>query len=78
MPIRRAVDAATAAELTGGGSAALYLRLAALEAVIERRIAAHAVISIHRALLAGAPVTQIAEVTGLSRGAGRGAVGGVG
>ncbi|MGH3125848.1 MAG: hypothetical protein ACRDND_33140 [Streptosporangiaceae bacterium] len=63
-----AVDAATAAELCGGGSAAFYLRLAALEAAIERRVAVHAVISIHRALLAGAPVTQVAEVTGLSPG----------
>jgi hypothetical protein len=65
---QRAVDAATAAELCGAGSAAFYLRLAALEAAIERRVAVHAVISIHRALLAGAPVTQIAEVTGLSPG----------
>jgi len=53
--------------LTGGGSAAWYLRQAALEAVIERRIAVHAVISIHRALLAGAAVPQIAQATGLSR-----------
>jgi hypothetical protein len=65
--LRDAVGAATVAELTGGGSAAWYLRRAALEAAIERRIAVHAVISIHRALLAGAPVSQIAQATGLPR-----------
>ena len=65
--LQDAVGAATVAELTGGGSAAWYLRRAALEAVIEQRIAVHAVISIHRALLAGAVVPQIAQVTGLSR-----------
>ena len=64
---QRAVDAATAAELAGGGDAAFHLRQAALAVVIERRVAVHAVISIHRALLAGAQVTQIAQVTGLSR-----------
>jgi hypothetical protein len=65
---QRAIDTATVAELAGGGDAAFHLRRAALEAVIERRMAVHAVISIHRALLAGAPVTQIAQATGLSRG----------
>jgi hypothetical protein len=65
---REAVDAAAATELSGGGSAAWYLRQAALEVVIERRMAVHAVISIHWALLAGAPVAQIAQVTGLSLG----------
>jgi hypothetical protein len=59
--LQDAVGAATVAELTGGGSAAWYLRQAALEAMIERRIAAHAVISIHRALLAGAAVPQIGK-----------------
>jgi hypothetical protein len=61
-----AVDAATAAELLGDGSAGFYLHLAALEAAVARRAAVYAVISIHRALLAGAAVRQIAEVTGLS------------
>lgn len=65
---REAVDAASAAELSGGGSAGWYLRQAALEVAIERRMAVHAVISIHWALLAGAPVAQIAQVTGLSLG----------
>ena len=66
--LQDAVGAATVAELTGRGSAAWYLRQAALEAMIERRIAVHAVISIHQALLAGAGVPQIAQATGLSRG----------
>jgi hypothetical protein len=65
--LQDAVGAATVAELTGGGSAAWYLRRAALEAMIERRIAVHSVISIHRALLAGALVPQIAQATGFSR-----------
>ncbi len=64
--LQDAAGAATVAELAGGGSAAWYLRQAALETVIERRIAVHAVISIHRALLAGAAVPQIAQATGLS------------
>jgi hypothetical protein len=64
---QRAVAAATAAELAGGGSAAFYLRLVALEAAIERRAAVHAVISMHRALLAGALVPQVAQAAGLSR-----------
>jgi hypothetical protein len=63
---RDAVDAATVAELLGGGSAAFYLHLAALEAAIADRAAVHAVISIHRALLAGALVRQIADATGLT------------
>lgn len=61
-----AVDAATAAELLGDGSSAFYLHLAALETAVARRAAVYAVISIHRALLAGAAVRQIADVTGLS------------
>jgi hypothetical protein len=65
---QEAVDAATAAELTGGGSAAWYLHLAALEVVIGQRMAVRAAISIHRALLAGAPVARIAQATGLSAG----------
>jgi len=65
---RRTVDTASVAELAGGGDAAFHLRQAALEAVIERRMAVHAVISIHWALLAGAPVTQVAQAMGLSPG----------
>ena len=62
---RSVVDAATAAELRGGGSAAFYLHLAALETAIADRAGVYAVISIHRALLAGAAAGQVAEVTGL-------------
>jgi hypothetical protein len=64
---RGAVAAATAGELLGAGGAAFCLRLAALETTIAHRAAVHAVISIHRALLAGAEVGQIADATGLSR-----------
>jgi hypothetical protein len=63
---RGSVDAATAAELAGGGDAAFYLHLAALETAIADRAGVRAMISIHRALLAGAPVTQVAETTGLT------------
>jgi hypothetical protein len=63
---QEAVDAATAAELAGDGDAAFCLRLAALEAAIARRAAVRAVISIHRALLAGAAVRELVEVTGVS------------
>jgi len=63
---RGAVDAASAAELAGAGSAAFYLHLAALQAAVADRAAVRAVISIHRALLAGAAVGQLAEVTALS------------
>lgn len=63
---RDAMDAATAAELAGGGSAAFYLQLAALETAVADRAAVYAVISIHRALLAGTAVGQIADVTGLT------------
>jgi|HubBroStandDraft_3_1064219.scaffolds.fasta_scaffold84340_2 hypothetical protein len=63
---RGAMGRATAAGLSGGGDAGFCLRAAALETAIACRAAVHAVISIYRALLAGAPVAQIAEVTGLS------------
>jgi len=63
---RGAVDAATAAELAGGGDAAFYLHRAALETAIADRAAVRAVISIHRALLAGALAEQIADVTGVT------------
>lgn len=65
---RGAVDAAAAAELAGGGDATFYLHLAALETAIADRAGVRAVISIHRALLAGAPAGQVAEVTGLTAG----------
>jgi len=56
--------AASARELTGGGSTAYHLRQAALESVIAERMRIRALIRIHRALLGGVPVAEIAHVTG--------------
>jgi hypothetical protein len=56
--------AASARELTGGGSPAYYLRQAALESVIAERMRIRALISVHRALLGGVPAAEIARVTG--------------
>lgn len=65
---RAAFTAAGAAELTGSGSAGYYLRQAALEAVIEAQMRVRCAISIHRALLAGAPAAEIAHVLGTTTG----------
>jgi len=65
---QRIIETATVAELAGSGDAAFHLRQAALEAVIERRMAVRAVISMHQALLAGVPVARIVQATGLSAG----------
>lgn len=56
--------AASVAELTGRGSAVYYLRQAALESLIAERMRVRAVISVHRALLGGVSVAEIAHVTG--------------
>ncbi|HSL09616.1 MAG TPA: hypothetical protein VK887_16805 [Pseudonocardiaceae bacterium] len=64
---RAAFAAASADELTGRGSAAYYLRQAALETVIARRMRVRAVISIHHALLTGVSLGEIAHVLGNSR-----------
>lgn len=71
--LREAIDgyyaglaAASAAELAGAGSAAYYLRQAALESVIAERMAACAAVSVHRALLAGATLAQVADATGVT------------
>jgi len=71
--LREAIDAydaglaaASPAELTGAGSADYYLRRAGLESVIARRMADRVVVSIHRGLLAGATLEQIADATGIS------------
>jgi hypothetical protein len=58
------LGASSVQELTGGGSVAYYLRQAALESVIAERMRVRAVISIHRALLGGVSVAEIAHVTG--------------
>jgi hypothetical protein len=63
---RAEIAAASIDELTGHGSAAYYLRQAALEAVIEQRMRIRCSISIHHALLAGVPVREIAHVAGVS------------
>lgn len=60
------LDAASAAELAGAGGAGYCLRQAALESVIAQRMAARAVVSIHRALLAGATLAQVADVAGMT------------
>jgi hypothetical protein len=64
---RAAFAAASAEELVGGGSAVYHVRQAALETVIADRMRIRAVISIHRALLAGASMDEIAHVLGSSR-----------
>lgn len=64
---RTAFTAASAEELTGRGSAAYYLRQAALETVIARRMRIRTVISIHHALLTGVSLDEIAHVLGSSR-----------
>jgi hypothetical protein len=56
--------AASAREITGGGSPAYYLRQAALESAIAGRMRIRALISTHRALLGGVPAAEIAHVTG--------------
>jgi hypothetical protein len=55
-----------AGELAGGGSAGHWLRQAALESLIAQRMAAWAVVSIHRALLAGATLPQAADAAGIT------------
>jgi len=71
--LREAVEAyftglekASAAELAGGGSADWLLEQAALESAIAARMAARAVVSIHRSLLAGATLAQVADAAGTS------------
>lgn len=57
---------ASAAELAGAGGAAYCVRQAALETAIADRMRIDAVISIHRALAAGASVAELAHVLGTS------------
>jgi hypothetical protein len=57
-------EAASAAERVGGGSAAYYVRQAGLETVVAGRMRVWAVISVHRALRAGASVAELAQATG--------------
>jgi hypothetical protein len=62
--LQQGFDAASVAELTGGGSAAYYVRQAGLETVVANRMRVWAVISVHRAVRAGASVVELAQVTG--------------
>jgi hypothetical protein len=64
---RAAFAAAGAGELLGRGGAAYYVRQAALESVIADRMRVYAVISIHRAVLAGVSVQELTHVLGTSR-----------
>jgi hypothetical protein len=59
-----AFTAASAAELIGRGTGDYYVRQAALESVIADRMRVCAVISMHRALLAGVSVDELAHVLG--------------
>lgn len=65
---RAAFAAASADELAGDGDMVYHLRQAALETVIAERMRVFAVISIHRALLAGASIAEIAHLLGSSPG----------
>jgi hypothetical protein len=71
--LREAIDVyyagtmeAVVVELAGADDAGHWLRLAALESVIAQRMAARAVASIHRALLAGATLAQVADAAGMT------------
>lgn len=52
--------------LAGADDAGYWLRQAALESVIAQRMAGRAVLSIHRALLAGATLAQVADASGMT------------
>ena len=60
--LREMVDSYFAGELAGDGGPGWLLRQAALAA----RMAARAVVSMHRALLAGASLAQVADAAGAS------------
>ena len=60
------LEEASVRELAGGGSTGWLLRQVTLESAIAARMAARAVVSIHRALLAGATLAQVADAAGLS------------
>lgn len=55
-----------AVELAGADDACYWLRQAALESVIAQRMAVRAVVSIHRALLAGATLAQVADAASMT------------
>jgi hypothetical protein len=55
-----------AVELAGADDACYWLRQAALESAIAQRMAVRAVVSVHRALLAGATLVQVADAAGMT------------
>lgn len=57
---------ASVAELTGAGEPGYYLRQVALESVVAEWMRVGAVISAHRALLAGARAAEVAAAMGCS------------
>jgi hypothetical protein len=64
--LQRDFAAASVAELTGGRGAGYYLRQAGLEMAVADRMRVRAVISMHRAVRAGASVAELTQATGLS------------
>lgn len=64
--LRGTVEAYFDAELAGDDSAGWWLRQAARESVIAARMSARAAVSVHRALLAGATLAQVADAAGVS------------
>lgn len=62
---RDVLAGSTVAEIAGGGDRAYHLRRVALETVLAERMRIRAVINLHRALLAGAPVGEIAHLLGV-------------
>lgn len=61
-----AFTTAGAVELAGKGRPSYHMRQAALESVIAERMRINAAISIHRAVLAGASVDELARAVGAS------------
>lgn len=71
--LREAIDVyyagtaeSVAVELAGTDDAGYWLGQVALESVIAQRMAVRAVLSIHRALLAGATLAQAADAAGMT------------
>jgi hypothetical protein len=71
--LREAVDVyyagiaeSVAVELAGADDAGYWLGQVALESVIAQRMADLAVVSMHRALLAGATLAQVADAAGMT------------
>lgn len=59
------VAGSTARELAGGGDAGYYLQQVALQNTVAERMQTGATIDIHRALVAGAALAEVAHVLGV-------------